>query len=365
MREKPLKAAVIGVGNMGLNHARVLSEIDGVDLVAVADKNARAEAHGRRYWKRFYTDYHELLQKERPDFVTLAAPTIHHHRIGLDVLAAGIPLLIEKPLALTIEEADDLIAAAREHDVLLAVGHIERFNPAVQELRARIEAGELGKIYKVKANRVGPLPPRIQDVGVVIDLAVHDIDVFRFLTGDEPVRVFAETAQRVHAHKEDLLAGILKFRNDTIAYLNVNWLTPTNIRQLIVTGERGMFVLDYLDQRLQFYENVAADESEETHIVEGRMIRFKINKCEPLRNELEHFIDCVRNKRQPLVTGEDGKRALEIALMLLRSAKEGTVIEGGRDGARPDGAQRQPGRTRPAAAAQQQRRDAKGEGDDD
>ncbi|RME32126.1 gfo/Idh/MocA family oxidoreductase [Candidatus Woesearchaeota archaeon] len=321
-----LRAAIIGVGNMGRNHARVLSEIEGVELVAVADKHAEANKNGKRYWKRFYTDYRKLIENERPDLITLAVPTIHHHAIGLAVLKARIPLLIEKPLAYTISEAEELIAAAHKHKTLLTVGHIERFNPAVQELQARIKAGELGRIYKVKASRVGPIPPRIQDVGVVIDLAVHDIDVFRYLIGSEPVRVYAETAQRLHSHKEDLLAGVIKFADDTIAYLNVNWLTPTNIRQLTITGEKGLFVLDYLDQRLQFYENVASQEEKSQHIVEGKMIRFKIAKREPLRNELEHFIDCVRKRTQPLVTGEDGKRVLEIAHMLLRSAKEGRVV---------------------------------------
>jgi len=198
----------------------------------------------------------------------------------------------------------------------------------VLELKRRIKEGELGNVYKVDVNRVGPFPPRIRDVGVVIDLAVHDIDIMRFLTESEPERIFAETEQRVHSDKEDLLAGVIRFRNKTIAYLNVNWLTPTKIRKLYITGEKGMFVIDYIEQTLYFYENAALTEKDvvDNKIVEGKMIRFRIDKKEPLKNELSHFIDCVCNNKDPLVSGEDGKQALRIALDVIRSAKNGEVI---------------------------------------
>lgn len=324
-----LKVGVIGIGAMGINHVRVLSEIEDVELIAISDLNEEINAKLRnKYRIKTYTDYKEMLEKEKFDIVTVAVPTIQHHKTALAVLNKKINLLLEKPIATTLEEADEIIACAKENNVKLMIGHIERFNPAVLELRKKIREGELGKVYKVDVNRVGPIPGRIQDVGVTIDLAVHDIDIMRFLTDSEPERIYAETEQRIHSKQEDLLAGVIRFANKTICYLNVNWLTPTRIRKLYITGEKGMFVINYFDQNLYFYENEAINDNEIfDKIREGKMIRFKINKREPLRNEIEHFVDCVKNSKEPLVSGEDGKKALAVALKLMESAKKGEVLK--------------------------------------
>jgi len=320
---KNLRAGVIGTGIMGNNHIRVYSDTKGVDLVAVADTDK--DKHGdlkERYAINPYSDYKKMISEEKLDVVSIAVPTSLHQEVAMNVMNKGINVLLEKPISLSLEEADKIIKCAKDNRVKLMIGHIERFNPAVLELKRRIDAGELGKVYKVDVNRVGPIPQRIMDAGVTTDLAVHDIDIMRFLTDSEPERIYAEVEQRIHSKKEDLLAGVIRFRNKTICYLNVNWLTPTRIRKMYITGERGMFVIDYMDQKLFFYEN-ASQESIENRgelIREGNMTRFRIDKKEPLRNEIEHFIECVKENREPLVSGEDGKKAVEIALKLIESA---------------------------------------------
>lgn len=323
-----LKVAVIGTGTMGINHVRVYSELEDVELVSIADLNKKKNQQIKNKYKiKTYTNYNEMLEKEELDVVSVAVPTIHHHSVALDVLDKGINLLLEKPISSTIEEAEEIIKKAKEKNVKLMIGHIERFNPAVLNLKKRIIEGELGKVYKVDVNRVGPIPNRIQDVGVTIDLAVHDIDIMRFLTESEPSRIYAETEQRIHSKKEDLLAGVIRFKNKTICYLNINWLTPTKIRKLYITGEKGMFVINYPDQNLYFYENEGQTNNNFGQIKEGRMIKYKIDKKEPLKNEIEHFIDCIKTNKEPLVSGEDGKKALSIALKIIESSEKGEVIK--------------------------------------
>jgi len=322
---RKLKVGVIGMGSMGKNHARVYSELDSTNLVAIVDTDGQLRGQmEKKYRTSAYADYKEMMHQESLDIVSIAVPTVLHREVALEAINRGLHVLLEKPIASSLAEAEEIIHAAKAKAVKLLIGHIERFNPAVLELKRRIQQGELGKVFKVDVNRVGPMPKRIQDVGVVIDLAVHDIDIMRFLAESEPKRIYAEIEQRAHTKKEDLLAGLIRFENDTICYLNVNWLTPTRIRKLYITGEKGMFVIDYLTQDLLFYEN---EDASPTSIKEGNMIQFKINRKEPLRNEIEHFVDCVLNDKQPLVTGEDGKKALDISLKLIQSSQEGRILK--------------------------------------
>ena len=237
-----LKTAVIGVGSMGKNHARVYSELAEVDLVGVSDANlAIAQSIGTTFGVKAYSDYKELLEKEKPQVVSVAVPTAMHEQVVTDALHAGANVLVEKPIAATIEEGQRLIALAKKLNLKLMVGHIVRFNPAIQELKKRLDAGELGRIYQVFCRRAGPFPARIRDVGVVIDLAPHDVDIIRFLTGMDPIRLYAETEQRIHTDHEDLLLGMLRFPDGITAAVEINWLTPTKIREVLVLGERGMF----------------------------------------------------------------------------------------------------------------------------
>jgi len=328
-----MKVAVIGVGAMGRNHARVYSEIPGVEIVGVADINGQAAAEAsRRYGGLAYTDYQRMLDEQKPEAVSLAVPTADHHRIALQVIQQGIHLLIEKPLAFTVQEGQEIIEAAERRGVKLMVGHIERFNPAVIALREHLSSGELGRVFQIDAHRQGPFPARVRDVGVVIDLAVHDLDIMRYVTGSEIVRVYAETQRRIHTDREDLLSGMVRFADGTVGTLSTNWLTPTKIREVYVTGERGMFRVDYLTQDLYFYENAVANGSDWTTIQvlrgvsEGRMIRYAVVKKEPLRSELESFIAAIEGRIPVPVTGLDGLKAIELAQALVTSGLEHRVV---------------------------------------
>ena len=329
----PLKAAVIGVGAMGRNHARVYADLPQVELVAVADVNPQvANEVARRYGGRAYSDYERLLDQERPDVVSLAVPTVDHCAMALEILRRGIHLLIEKPLAYTLDEGRQIIAAAQAQGICLMVGHIERFNPAIIALREHLSAETAGRVFQIDARRQGPFPARVRDVGVVIDLAVHDVDIMRYITGSEVVRVYSETERRIHSSHEDLLTATLRLSDGIIGTLTTNWLTPTKIRELYVTGERGMFRVDYLTQDLYFYENATADGADwETlrvlrGVSEGRMIRYAIAKREPLRGELESFVAAVAQGGPPPVSGQDGLKAIELAQALVTSGLEHRVV---------------------------------------
>jgi len=328
-----LKAAVIGVGAMGQHHARVYDQITETQLAGVADANTEAgERIARLHHTTTYTDHHELLDETRPDVVTVAVPTEFHARVALDALEAGCHVLIEKPIAATEEQAQELIERADALGRKLMVGHIVRFDPAVQALKERLEAGELGHIFQVRCRRLGPFPARIQDVGVVIDLATHDLDMIRYLTGQEVVRVYAETEQEIHSEHEDLLIGTVRLADGTIGVLDINWLTPTKVRELTVTGERGMFRVDHLMQDLYFYENAETDSERWSAISllrgvsEGRMIRYPVHKYEPLKAELESFVRAVLDDEPVPVSGKDGLAALKLARALIQSGREGRPI---------------------------------------
>lgn len=324
-----IRAAVIGVGSMGRNHARVYWEMPNVQLVAVADESqSTGDGIAERYNTRAYTDYRRMLDEQKPDAVTVCVPTIHHLDVAMEVIERGIHLLVEKPIAFSVEEGELMIAAAEKAGVHLAIGHIERFNPAVIALKAHLANREVGHVFQVDVRRQGPLPLRINDVGVVIDLAVHDLDIIRYITQAEVNRVYAETECGVHSKHEDLLTGLLRLSDGTVGTLLINWITPTKIRELCVIGECGMFKVDYLTQDLFFYENSVLNGSEWDTIrvlrgvSEGKMIRYHVDKKEPLRAEQEAFLAAVRGDLPVAVTGSDGLIALQLAQALVMSGAE-------------------------------------------
>lgn len=328
------RIAVIGVGAMGRNHARVCSEIPEAELVAVVDEiETLAHTAARLHGARAYKDYAQMLESEHPEAVIVAVPTQAHHRIVTDLLTAGCNVLVEKPIAATLDEAREIVALAEGQGLILMVGHIERYNPAITELKRRLDAGQLGRSFQIHARRLGPFPARIRDVGVVVDLATHDLDIMRFLTGSEVVRVYAEANREIHTSNEDLFTGMARFADGTLGLLEINWLTPTKIRELYVTGERGMFRADYLTQDLYFFEN--ADVNGEgwstmavlRGVTEGAMTRFAIKKKEPLRAEVEAFISAVRGDASHAVKGSDGMAALALALSMIESTKSHQVKE--------------------------------------
>ncbi len=329
-----IKAAVIGVGSMGKNHARVYSELPDVELVAVADVHLdSARAVAERYGANYYANHLDMLEKERPQVVTIAVPTALHAEISIQAMESGAHVLIEKPIASNIEDALQIIQRSKELNRKLMVGHIIRFNPAIQALKQKISQGALGRIFQIDCRRVGPFPSRIRDVGVVIDLAPHDLDLMRFLTGTDPIRVYAETEQRIHTEHEDLLLGLLRFPDGITGMLEINWLTPTKVREVLVLGERGLFRVDDLTQDLFFYENAQVDlvtwDALQTlkGVSEGSMTRFALQRYEPLKVELQAFVNSVKDDTPTPVSGEDGLAALKIALALVESGKSHKIIE--------------------------------------
>ena len=328
-----LKVAVIGVGSMGKNHARVFSDIKDVELVGVSDTNSEVvENISKKFGCKGYTDYKEMLDIEKPDLVSIVVPTQLHKEVAFEVIGRNIHVLVEKPIAGNVEDGQAIIDLAKEKNVKLMIGHIERFNPAIIELKKRLKNNELGKVFKIDVNRVGPFPARIRDVGVVIDLAVHDLDMLRYITGAEAKRIYAETEKKIHTSNEDLLKALIRLDDNSLCTLSIDWLTPTKIRKIVVTGEKGMFEANYLTQELIFHQNAIVNSSDFnysqmlTGVTEGAMTKFMIFKKEPLMSELQHFVDCVKNDEDPLVSGDDGLIALDLAQKLIESARDSKVL---------------------------------------
>lgn len=294
-----IRVGMVGVGEMGQNHARVYNEIEDVDLVGIADVNEeRVKEIAEQYKTKAFTDYKDLL-KEDLDAVSIAVPTILHKKVALEFCREGINCLIEKPIAINIEDAKEIIREAEKNNVKLAIGHIGRFNPAVTKLKEIIEKEVLGKMLLISTRRVGPFVPRLKDVGIIVDLAKHDIDVVRYLVGKEAVNIFAKSGG-IKNKKGDHAIVILDF-GDVSASIEVNWFTPHKVRSLVATGTEGIAYLDYLKQEVEIYNS------------DWKMIP-KIERKEPLKVELEHFLECLKNNKEPLVSGYEGLKVLEIAI---------------------------------------------------
>lgn len=330
MAEAPLRAAVIGVGAMGRHHVRVLAEIPEVTLVAIADVSQHlVDETTLAYGIRGYTDIDTMLEMENLDLVSIVVPTSLHHDISIKVMQRGINVLCEKPIASTVELAKDMIRVARENYVHLMIGHIERFNPAIIELKKRLH--QVGTMYQVTSRRLGPFPDRIRDVGVVVDLASHDIDAMNYLLESPVDLAFAQTAQRIHATNEDMLVGTLRFANGVIGGLDVNWLTSTKVRELMVIGSHGTFVADYLTQGLVFYANGAAvsaweDLADLQRIAIGTYETYEFEKVEPLRAELQAFAQSILHNTPVPAPPEGAASALATALALIESAQRSEPI---------------------------------------
>jgi predicted dehydrogenase len=278
-----------------------------------------------------YLEPMALIAESDIDAVVIASPTMTHLPLALAAIERGLPTLVEKPLAASPDDATRIVDAAAARGVPVQVGHVERFNPAVLELGRLLDRGWLSTVFAISSRRGGPFPARIRDVGVTMDLATHDVDILSRIAGERPERVTAETAQRVHEDHEDLLFGLMRFPSGTVAMLDVDWLTPTKRRILTVLGEDGMFELDYLTQRLSFTR--AADVSKPELIdgyaptFVGETIDLPVAGGEPLRMELESFMEVVRTGRAPIVSAEDGRWAVVLADALIRAAREQRVVD--------------------------------------
>jgi predicted dehydrogenase len=305
-------------------------------VVAGVDSSAerRAAAEERYPGLRTYATLAEAIKDQRPDFGCVATPAGAIAEVAHEALDAGLSLLVEKPVAADEQAALELVQAADERGLVLAVGHVERCNPAVIALKDKLREGRAGTIYQLQARRLSPFPDRDSMLGVSLDLATHDIDVMRFLTDSEVSRVYAETAQRVHDAAEDLIAATLRFDNGATGLLEVNWLTPTKVRELTVTGEHGTFVVNYLTQELSFYEHPTKRNRWDALASmrgagEGDMVRYALDRKEPLRVEWDSFLAALNSGTPPQATGWDGYAAMSTARAIQRAGREHEAVRPG------------------------------------
>ncbi len=301
-----MRVGVVGVGVMGSNHARVLSEMPGVELVGIADPDAaRRDQVAGRVGCVAFKDVEDLLQ-HGVDAVTIAAPTHLHRDIAIDCAARGVHILVEKPIAPSVEESRAIVAAARRAGVTLMVGHVERFNPAVQSIKRAIKDQD---ILSIAITRVGPFPPRMSNVGVVIDLAVHDIDLIRWFTESEIVEIQPQTSSAV-AEREDI--ALLQFRtaSGVLAHINTNWLTPFKARTVHVATRDKYLIGDLLTLQVTECFGFQPDGS-------YSMRHLSVGYAEPLRSEMQAFLAAIRSGDSPAVTGDEAVASLEVAIRCL------------------------------------------------
>lgn len=325
----PLRAGVIGIGVMGRHHSRILSELEGVEFVGVFDpaQNVPSTIEG----KPVLSDLEDFLALN-PDYCVIAAPTVYHLELGKVLAEQGIHALIEKPVASDSQSASQLVQLFQDADLIGGVGHIERFNPALQSMRERIAGGQLGEIFQVATRRQGPFPGRIADVGVVKDLATHDIDLTAWVTQQQFVSVNARTTHKSGRPHEDMVLAIGTLSSGTITSHIVNWLSPIKERTTIVTGEFGAFVADTLTADLTFYENGKTSEAWEgvssfRGVTEGDVIRYALEKKEPLRTEHEGFLHAVlTGDTSRIVTLSEGLRVVETAEKLVADGLNHKII---------------------------------------
>lgn len=312
---KKLNVGVVGVGAMGHNHVRVYTRLKNANLMAVSDlmKGTLAEV-SKKYNTVGFVDYDNVLKMPEIDAVSICVPTTYHYEVVMSAIEQGKHVLVEKPIAFTLKEAKDMVRAARKEGVKLATGHVERFNPAVLEAKKLLREKLIGEVVSVSAKRVGPFPPRIKDVGVTIDLAIHEVDVMAYLMDSPVSKVYAHVGSRLEkCEYEDHAEIMMEFYNNAIGMLEVNWLTPYKKRQLEVTGTDGIISLDYIDQTVEIFGKNARN--------------VRVPHHEPLMVELESFLNAIMLDEKPKITGEDGIHALKTVLAAMKSAKEKVPVK--------------------------------------
>ncbi len=322
-----ISAGVIGVGSMGRNHARVLSDLDVLAGISDVDFKTAGEM-AKRFGAKAFEDYKELLNSDI-EAVTIATPTSTHFQIAMDALDAGKHVLIEKPICSTIDESQQLIDKASSLGLTLGVGLIERHNPVVNFAKDAIAAGKFGDLVTVAARRVSSFPARIKDVGVIMDLGVHDIDVTRYLVGSPINSVFAFGGKQSNPDFEDHCNVLMDFEDGTTGFVEVNWLTPMKVRKISLTCMESFVELDYINQSAEISTSQVRefDPSNMYNIpIEFDIRNISIQKKEPLMNEHIDFLEAVINKTKPLVSGEDGLMTIKVCTAAIESMRSGQRV---------------------------------------
>jgi UDP-N-acetylglucosamine 3-dehydrogenase len=310
---RKLGVAVIGTGFWGRNHARVFKELAETELLAICDIDAeRARSVAKQFGVTPYTSTGKMLKNENIEAVSICTWSTSLAREALKALKAGKNVLVEKPMAESVKQAENLLKTAEKEGLHLTVGFLMRFIPGLQHIRNALEDKTLGEPVCASAKRVGQWPERIGDVGVVKDTAIHDLDVMRYVFDEDPVAVYAKTGSIAHRKFEDYAQIMLAFKGGKSAFIESNWLTPYKTRVFMVTGSEAIMKLDYITQELTI------ENARET-------VQPRYTVQEPLKLELQHFAKCITEKEKPLVTGEDGLEALKLAEAALKSSATGKV----------------------------------------
>ncbi|WP_099331815.1 Gfo/Idh/MocA family protein [Actinomyces minihominis] len=328
MAKGNLRVGVLGIGSMGRHHVRNARALEGFDLVAVADPSG--DNFGVAGNLEVLSDVDALIDAGI-DAAIVAVPTVYHEEAALKLAAAGVHTMIEKPLSDSVESGERIARAFEEADLVGAVGYVERCNPALLEMRKRITEGQLGQVYQVVTRRQSPYPARISDVGVVKDLATHDVDLAAWVAGSPYEVVFAQTAHRSGREHEDMVTVSGRFENDVLVSNLVNWLSPFKERLTVVTGEHGALVADTAMSDLTFFENgsfpvqwdqIAAFRG----VSEGQVTRYALKKREPLAVEQANFRDAINGVAENHVTMEQALAALRVTEAILESAATGNSV---------------------------------------
>jgi predicted dehydrogenase len=320
---RPIQIGVVGIGHMGQHHTRVLSRLKGVELVGVSDISVeRGLETASQYRTRYFEDYNELLK--HVDAVCIAVPTRLHHAVGMAALRAGVHVLLEKPIAASIAEAESLVNAAAEYQCILQVGHIERFNPVFQSFNTVLKTEDL---LALEAHRMSPYSNRANDVSVVLDLMIHDIDLMLELTGSNVVRLTASGSRTSESDNLDYVTATLGFATGVVATLTASKVTHRKIRKLAAHCQRSLTEADFLNQEILVHRHIRTQTSHTQPLYrqDGIIERVAIPNIEPLQAELEHFVNCVRGGLQPSVGGEQALRALRLASLIEQMAMDGQI----------------------------------------
>lgn len=317
---RKLRCAVIGVGKMGKHHVRVYSEIKDVELVGVADLNEElGKETALKYRTKYYRKFEDLLDIEKPDIVSICVPTSFHYQVGKICIERHVNILLEKPISTTVSEGQKLLALAKKNNIKILVGHIERHNPAVKKLKELLDKKKLGKVTSIIVRRVGGFPSQNRDANIMVDLAIHDIDIVNFLLEELP-REININKTRVHTEtREDAVEFFLKYKTCSV-YIQTNWFTPVKIRKINITGSEGYVELDYITQQIVFFKSNYEKFRETVKGFSDYILRFSepdlkeipVIVKEPLKEELLYFIECVKTNKK--VDSQFALDALKVAL---------------------------------------------------
>ena len=324
-----IRTAVIGIGSMGRNHARIYSEIS--DLVAVCDQDPKkAEEISKKFRCKSFHNVEKMIGDVQIDAVSIATPTVKHLESARECMESGIHVLVEKPIANSVKEAEEMIRFSQEKKIIFSVGMIERHNPIVRFTKEVLEKGNIGQIVTLSSKRVSNFPARIKDVGVITDLGVHDIDVLRYLSGGEVKRVYALGGKVKHDKFEDHATIMMRFNNGIEGVCELSWLTPMKTRTISITGLEGVADMDYVDQELKIskssFQEIDMDNLWRIPL-KYDIKRMRIRNEEPLKRELEDFLKSVEKGTSPLVTGYDGLETLRVAKAAEESIKIGEKVD--------------------------------------